>query len=70
MIYKDDISNLREDIINKEGQQIKVKGALGRSRFFEKEATLEKAYPNLIFKYLMEKIIAQQCNQNQKNKRN
>lgn len=52
MIYRDDITNLREDIINKEGQKIIVKGALGRSRFFEKEATLEKAYPNLfVVKY-------------------
>ena len=52
MIYRDDISNLREDIVGKEGQKIIVKGALGRSRFFEKEATLEKAYPNLfVVKY-------------------
>lgn len=52
MIYRDDITNLREDIGNKEGQKIIVKGALGRSRFFEKEATIEKAYPNLfVVKY-------------------
>lgn len=52
MIYRDDISNLRQDIIGKEGQKIIVKGALGRSKFFEKEATLEKAYPNLfVVKY-------------------
>lgn len=52
MIYRDDISNLREDIVEKEGQKIIVKGALGRSRFFEKEATLEKAYPNIfVVKY-------------------
>jgi len=52
MIYRDDISNLREDIVGKEGQKIIVKGALGRSRFFEKEATLEKAYPNIfVVKY-------------------
>lgn len=52
MIYRDDISNLREDIIEKEGQKIIVKGALGRSKFFEKEATIEKAYPNLfVIKY-------------------
>ena len=46
MIYRDDITNLREDIIGKEGQKIIVKGALGRSKFFEKEATIEKAYTN------------------------
>ena len=52
MIYRNDITNLREDIINKEGQKIIVKGALGRSKFFEKEATLQKAYPNLfVVKY-------------------
>ena len=29
-----------------------VKGTLGRSKYFEKEATIEKAYPNLfIVKY-------------------
>ena len=52
MIYKDDITNLREDIVEKEGQKIIVKGALGRSKFFEKEATLEKAYPSVfVVKY-------------------
>lgn len=52
MIYRDDITNLRENIGDKEGQKIIVKGALGRSKFFEKEATLEKAYPNVfVVKY-------------------
>lgn len=52
MIYRDDITNLREDIGEKEGQKIIVKGALGRSKFFEKEATLEKAYPSVfVVKY-------------------
>ena len=55
MIYRNDITNLREDIEHKEGQKIIVKGALGRSKFFEKEATLEKAYPNLfVVKYNQE----------------
>lgn len=55
MIYKDDITNLREDIVGKEGQKIIVKGALGRSKFFEKEATLEKAYPSVfVVKYNQE----------------
>jgi len=45
MIYKDEITNLREDIVGKQGQKIIIKGALGRSKFFEKEATIEKAYP-------------------------
>ncbi len=52
MIYKDDITNLRGDIEEKVGQKILVKGTLGRSKFFEKEATLQKAYPNLfVVKY-------------------
>ena len=52
MIYKDDITNLKTDITEKIGQKIIVKGTLGRSKSFEKEATIEKAYPNLfIVKY-------------------
>ena len=52
MICSDDIANLKTDIGHKIGQKIIVKGALGRSRFFEKEATIEKTYPNLfVVKY-------------------
>ena len=52
MICRTDISNLKTDITDKIGQKIIVKGTLGRSRFFEKEATIEKTYPNLfIVKY-------------------
>ena len=52
MIYKDDITNLKTDITENIGQKVIVKGTLGRSKFFEKEATIEKAYPNLfIVKY-------------------
>lgn len=52
MIYRKDIANLRGDIEEKIGQKIIVKGTLGRSKFFEKEATLQKAYPNLfVVKY-------------------
>lgn len=52
MILKNDIVALKTDIKEKEGQKIIVKGTLGRSKFFEKEATIEKAYPNLfIVKY-------------------
>ncbi len=47
MICKADIANLKTDIIEKEGQKIIVKGSLGRSRTYEKEATIEKAYPDL-----------------------
>ena len=52
MILPNDITNLKTDITDKIGQKIIVKGTLGRSRFFEKEATIEKTYPNLfIVKY-------------------
>ena len=52
MILPNDITNLKTDITDKIGQKIIVKGTLGRSRFFEKEATIEKPYPNLfIVKY-------------------
>lgn len=52
MICKSDIANLKTDILEKVGQKIIVKGSLGRSRAFEKEATIEKAYPNIfVVKY-------------------
>ena len=52
MICRTDISNLKTDILEKVGQKIIVKGSLGRSRTFEKEATIEKAYSNIfVIKY-------------------
>ena len=52
MICRTDIANLKTDIIEKVGQKIIVKGSLGRSKTFEKEATIEKAYPNIfVVKY-------------------
>lgn len=52
MICKEDIANLKTDIGEKIGQKIIVKGSLGRSKTFEKEAVIEKAYPNIfIVKY-------------------
>ena len=52
MICKNDIANLKTDILEKVGQKIIVKGSLGRSKSFEKEATIEKAYTNIfIVKY-------------------
>ena len=52
MIFRKDITDLKTDICEKIGQKIIVKGSLGRSKFFEKEATLEKAYPNIfVVKY-------------------
>ena len=44
--------NLHNDIESKIGQRIIVKGTLGRNKNFEKEATIEKTYPNLfVVKY-------------------
>ena len=52
MICQKDITNLKTDIDEKIGQKIIVKGSVGRSRAFEKEATIEKAYPNIfVVKY-------------------
>ena len=52
MICQKDITNLKTDIDEKIGQKIIVKGSLGRNRPFEKEATIEKAYPSIfIVKY-------------------
>lgn len=52
MICRTDIANLKTDILEKEGQKIIIKGSLGRSKVFEKEATIEKAYPNIfVVKY-------------------
>ena len=52
MICRTDIVNLKTDILEKVGQKIIVKGSLGRSKAFEKEATIEKAYPNIfVVKY-------------------
>ena len=43
MICKSDIANLKTDIFEKVGQKIIVKGSLGRSKAFTKEATIEKS---------------------------
>lgn len=52
MICRSDIANLKTDILEKVGQKIIVKGSLGRSKAFEKEATIEKVYPNIfVVKY-------------------
>lgn len=52
MICRTDITNLKTDILEKVGQKIIVKGSLGRSKAFEKEAIIEKAYPNIfVVKY-------------------
>lgn len=52
MICRSDIANLKTDIGEMIGQKVIVKGSLGRSKTFEKEATIQKAYPNIfVVKY-------------------
>lgn len=52
MICKNDINALKTNIGEMIGQKIIVKGSLGRNRPFEKQATVESAYPNIfIVKY-------------------
>ena len=52
MICPNDITSLKTDINEMIGQKIMIKGSLGRCRTFEKEATIEKAYPNIfVVKY-------------------
>lgn len=53
MINREDIDNVKTDITEKIGQKIMVRGTLGRNKFYEKEAVIENAYPNLfIVKYM------------------
>ena len=47
MIYQNDIASLKYNINEKIVQKIIVKGSLGRIKSFEKEATIEKAYPSI-----------------------
>ena len=55
MICPNDIATLKTDINEMIGQKIIVKGSLGRSKSFEKEATIQKAYPSLfVIKYTEE----------------
>jgi len=52
MICRSDIANLKTDIGDIIGQKIIIKGSLGRNKTFEKEATIQKAYPNIfVVKY-------------------
>lgn len=52
MICRSDIASLKTDIGDMVGKKIIVKGSLGRSKTFEKEAIIEKAYPNIfVVKY-------------------
>lgn len=47
MINKNDISNLKNEIGEKIGQKIIVKGSLGRNKPFEEEVVIKETYPNV-----------------------
>ena len=47
MICQDDISNIKTELDENIGQKVIIKGAIGRKRFFEEEAIIEKTYPNI-----------------------
>lgn len=52
MIYKNDISTIKNEIVEKVGQKIIVKGSLGRNKPFEEEAVIQETYPNIfVVKY-------------------
>jgi len=52
MIYKNDISTIKTEIVEKVGQKIIVKGSLGRNKPFEEEAVIKETYPNIfVVKY-------------------
>lgn len=46
MINQQDIANLQSDIQSRIGQKIIVKGSYGRSKLYEKTATIEGVYPS------------------------
>ncbi len=47
MILKNDISTIKEEIVDKIGQKIIVKGSLGRNKPFEEQAVIKETYPNI-----------------------
>ncbi|MDR0978787.1 MAG: Veg family protein [Lachnospiraceae bacterium] len=46
-IYPKDITNLKDNIGEKIGQKIIIRGSAGRNKPFEEEATISKTYPSL-----------------------
>ena len=52
MIIKNDISTIKDEIVEKIGQKIIVRGSLGRNKAFEEEAVIKETYPNIfVVKY-------------------
>lgn len=52
MIYKNDISTIKDEIGEKIGQKIILKGTLGRNKPFEETAIIKETYPNIfVVKY-------------------
>jgi len=52
MIIKNDISTIKEEIGEKIGQKIIVRGSLGRNKAFEEQAVIKETYSNIfVVKY-------------------
>ena len=52
MICRSDIANVKTDIGELVGHKVLVRAALGRNKTSEKQAVVEKAYPNIfVVKY-------------------
>lgn len=47
MICRSDIANMKTNIGEMTGKKVIVKGVLTRNKTFEKEATIQKAYPEV-----------------------
>lgn len=47
MILKNDISTIKEELGDRIGQKIIIKGSLGRNKSFEEEAIIKDTYPNI-----------------------
>lgn len=47
MICPNDISNIKTELNENIGQKVIIRGAIGRKKFFEEEATIEGTYSNI-----------------------
>lgn len=47
MICKDDISNIKTELNEHIGRKVMIRGTMGRKKFFEEKAVIEKTYPDI-----------------------
>ena len=47
MICQNDISNIKTELGENIGQKVIIRGAMGRKKYFEEEATRQSVYPNI-----------------------